>query len=84
MWSQWGVYLGCCFQSDGAKKFRDKTSLGRPHTLGSNLHNQSMIVQLYSNTLITFMRCSADSNLSTRQLLYIHYHTLGLHDKNLV
>jgi hypothetical protein len=62
-WSRWGTYLGCCFQRDGARTSRDKTeSLGRLHTLANNHHDQSTIVQSYSNTLITVLRCSADSN----------------------
>jgi hypothetical protein len=36
--------------------------LGRLHTLVNEHHDQSMIVHLYSNTLITILRFSADSN----------------------
>jgi hypothetical protein len=36
--------------------------LGRQHTLANNTHVKSMIVQLYFNTLIAFLRSSAASN----------------------
>jgi hypothetical protein len=82
-WSRWGTYLGCCSKRDRAWNFRDKkVSLERQHTLGNNPHDQSMIDQLYSKTLITVLRGSADSNCSTRQLLYIHYRTHGPRDKH--
>jgi hypothetical protein len=85
VWSWWGTYLGCCSQRDRAQTFRDKTgSLGRLHTLGNNPPTSlcsSSIIQtlpsLFSEALQT------PTNSSTKQLLYIHYHTHGSHDKHL-